>query len=65
DVAVFVTRFQFFARYTGVGPGLPFWSFEVAAAVRAVVLVVCVVAWVRRLEPVPAAERAGARTGVG
>ena len=65
DVAVFVTRFQFFARYTGVGPGMPFWSFEVAAAVRAVVLVVCVVAWVRRLEPVPAAERARARTGVG
>jgi uncharacterized membrane protein len=64
DVAVFVTRFQFFARYTEVGPGLPFWSFEVAAAVRAVVLIVCVIAWIRHLERVPTPERPRARIGV-
>jgi uncharacterized membrane protein len=64
DVAVFVTRFQFFARYTDVGPGLPFWSFEVAAAVRAVVLIVCVVAWVRRLEHVAIAQPDPVRVGV-
>jgi uncharacterized membrane protein len=62
DVAVFVTRFQFFARYEGLGSGLPFWSFEVAVLVRAAVLVACVVAWVRRREPratEPAAAEAG------
>jgi uncharacterized membrane protein len=48
DVAVFVTRFQFFARYDDVGAGLPFWTFEVAILVRAAILVACVVAWVAR-----------------
>ena len=33
DVAVFVTRFSFFGRLTGVG-GLPFGAFEIAIAVR-------------------------------
>jgi uncharacterized membrane protein len=51
DVAVFVTRFQFFARYEDLGPGLPFGSFEVAVVARAVILVVCVVAWIRRPQP--------------
>jgi uncharacterized membrane protein len=51
DVAVFVTRFQFFARFDDVGPGLPFWAFEVAVLVRAAILVACVVAWVRRSAP--------------
>ncbi len=45
DIAVFVTRFQFFARYGEVGEGLPFWSFELAVVIRAAILVVCVVAW--------------------
>lgn len=60
DVAVFVTRFQFFARLEGVGEGLPQWSFDVAVVVRAVILVGCVIAWARRstapelTEPVPA-----------
>ncbi|MGH2724331.1 MAG: glycosyltransferase 87 family protein [Actinomycetota bacterium] len=61
DSAVFVTRFQFFARLADVGPGLPFAAFEVALLVRAVVLVACVVAWARRLPdavPQPAAESA-------
>jgi uncharacterized membrane protein len=48
DVAVFVTRFQFFARFSDVGPGLPLWSFEVAVLIRLAVLVLCLVAWVRR-----------------
>lgn len=51
DVAVFVTRFQFFARYEDLGSGLPFWSFEVAVLVRAAILVACVVAWVRGTGP--------------
>jgi hypothetical protein len=53
DVGVFVTRFQFFARYGGLGPGLPFWSFEIALLVRAAILVACVVAWIRRREARP------------
>jgi Glycosyltransferase family 87 len=56
DVAVFVTRFQFFARLLDVGPGLPFGFLEVALILRALVLVVCVVAWVRRGADVPAAS---------
>ncbi len=60
DIAVFVTRFQFFARLEGVGDGLPQWSFDLAVVVRAVILVGCVIAWTRRrtepdvTEPVPA-----------
>jgi uncharacterized membrane protein len=49
EAAVFVTRFQFFARLAEVGPGLPFAAFEVALLVRAAVLVACVVAWARRV----------------
>jgi hypothetical protein len=48
EVAVFVTRFQFFARLAEVGPGLPFWAFEVALLVRTAVLVACILAWTRR-----------------
>jgi Glycosyltransferase family 87 len=62
DVAVFVTRFQFFARFEGVGEGLPFGAFEVALLARAAVLVACLVAWVVRSqparEPAPALEAA-------
>ena len=47
DVAVFVTRFSYFGRLIGVG-GLPFGAFEIAIAVRTLILVWCVVAWVRR-----------------
>jgi hypothetical protein len=55
DVAVFLTRFSWFARYAGSG-GLPIGAFEIAVAVRAIVLVVCVIAWVRRREPVAGAD---------
>src|SRR5919106_1683310 len=56
DVAVFVTRFQFFARLSDQGPGLPFWSFEVAVVVRAAILIACVVAWMRAQAREPAPE---------
>jgi uncharacterized membrane protein len=60
DVAVFVTRFLFFARLQGVGEGLPQWSFDIAVVIRAAILVGCVIAWARRNrdaeanEPLPA-----------
>ena len=54
DVAVFVTRFQFFARLTEAGTGLPIWAFELAALARLGVLIVCLVAWVRRRSGEPA-----------
>jgi uncharacterized membrane protein len=54
NAAVFVTRFLWFARLSGVG-GVPFVAFEIALIVRAVVLVACVVAWLRTLAPEPAA----------
>jgi uncharacterized membrane protein len=50
DVAVFVTRFSWFGTLTGVDGGLsgaPIWIFEIAAALRAVILVLCLIAWVR------------------
>ena len=58
DVAVFVTRFQFFAELSGQGPGLPFWSFELAVVARAAVLIACVVAWIRAQAGEPAPESA-------
>jgi uncharacterized membrane protein len=58
DVAVFVTRFQFFAELSGDGSGLPFWSFELAVLARAAVLIACVVAWVRAQSAAPAPEPA-------
>jgi uncharacterized membrane protein len=51
DVAVFATRFLFFADLTGMHDGLPFWPFEVALLVRAVVLACCVGAWIIRRAP--------------
>ncbi|HXY72539.1 MAG TPA: glycosyltransferase 87 family protein [Actinomycetota bacterium] len=60
DMAVFVTRFLWFARLDAdagaqgfaPGSGLPLWIFQVALVVRAVVLVGCVAAWVLR-DPLP------------
>ena len=61
DIAVFVTRFLFFARLQDVGEGLPQWSFDLAVAARAAILIGCVIAWARREreetdgpEPIPA-----------
>jgi uncharacterized membrane protein len=54
DVAVFVTRFSWFAELAGFG-GMPIGLFEAAVVVRAVILAACVLAWVRRREPAPVA----------
>jgi uncharacterized membrane protein len=50
DVAVFVTRFSFFGNLTGIG-GLPFGAFEIAIAVRTIVLLWCLASWLRRPAP--------------
>jgi uncharacterized membrane protein len=53
DVAVFVTRFSWFGTMTGLDSGLaglPIGAFEIAVLARAAILVLCVVAWVRRSE---------------
>jgi uncharacterized membrane protein len=51
DVAVFVTRFTWFG---GFEPGdLPSGAFQLALAVRAAVLIACVVIWIRRQIPAP------------
>ncbi|MCI0634953.1 MAG: glycosyltransferase 87 family protein [Actinobacteria bacterium] len=57
DVAVFVTRFSWFGtleELDGGLAGIPIGAFQAAVVIRAIVLVLCVVAWVRRREPVPA-----------
>jgi uncharacterized membrane protein len=64
DVAVFVTRFSWFGELSGLG-GLPIGAFEVAVLVRAVVLGACLVAWVRRREPVPAPAARAATAPAG
>jgi len=59
DVAVFATRFLWFARLDsqlGVpgfppGSGLPISLFEAALVIRAAILIACVVAWVLRDPP--------------
>ncbi|MGH2710144.1 MAG: glycosyltransferase 87 family protein [Actinomycetota bacterium] len=63
DIAVFVTRFEFFAQLQGVGDGLPRWSFELAVLVRAAILVLCVIVWARRAKRQPEAETVHALAG--
>jgi hypothetical protein len=54
DVAVFVTRFTWFGRLAADGGdptfagyhGSPLGAFELAVAIRAIVLIACLVAWV-------------------
>jgi hypothetical protein len=49
-VAVFVTRFSWFGRYLGIDggvAGLPVGVFELAVAIRTLILVACVIGWVR------------------
>jgi hypothetical protein len=60
DVAVFVTRFSWFGTYVGTDDGLagmPLGVFELAVAVRAVILILCVIVWLRvtKERPSPAA----------
>jgi hypothetical protein len=61
DVAVFVTRFSWFGRYLGIDggvAGLPVGVFELAVAIRALILIACVIGWVRGAQagPRPAAR---------
>ena len=70
DVAVFVTRFSWFGTYVGIDDGfagLPLGAFQIAVVVRAVILVVCVIAWIRAEGgPVQAPDEARAgRAGSG
>ena len=51
DVAVFATRFSWFGTLMGLDSGFagaPIGAFEIAVVIRAAILVVCVIAWVRR-----------------
>jgi uncharacterized membrane protein len=63
DVAVFVTRFQFFARLQGTGDGMPQWSFELAVLARAAILVLCVIVWARKRADESPADRVPALAG--
>ncbi len=59
DMAVFVTRFSWFGLLDGHHNGFagsPLGAFEVAIFVRAVVLTICVIAWIRSREPAPTLE---------
>ena len=49
EVAVFVTRFEWFGRLTGFH-GLPIGAFQLALIARAIVLVACVSVWALRRE---------------
>jgi len=56
DVLVFVTEFAWLGAQSGVRgglTGLPDGVFHAAVVMRAIVLVVCVIAWVRGREPAP------------
>ncbi len=58
DVIVFLTRFSFFGQLSGFG-GLSFGFFEIAIAVRTVVLIWCIAQWIRRpSRSLPETERA-------
>jgi uncharacterized membrane protein len=57
DVAVFVTRFSWFGRYTG-SAGVPLGAFELAVVVRAIVLIVALAVWLRHREHAAVALRA-------
>jgi uncharacterized membrane protein len=72
DVAVFLTRFTYFGRlsHDGGDPvfagyhGSPLGAFQLALVLRAIILVWCLVAWVRgreAREPSPQRSRAGRR----
>jgi uncharacterized membrane protein len=51
DAAVFVTRFSWFGQMEGLG-GASQGQFQIAVLLRALVLVWCLIAWIRR-EPEP------------
>jgi uncharacterized membrane protein len=53
DVAVFVTRFSWFGRYQLHLGGAPLGAFQLALALRAAVLMACLVAWVFERRKLP------------
>jgi hypothetical protein len=56
DVIVFLTEFGWLGHGNGITGGLtdiPTGVFELMVVVRAAILVLCIVAWVRRREPAP------------
>jgi len=57
ELAVFVTRFRWFAEVAGQDGGVPFWAFELALVARTAVLVWALMLWVRRPAPEPEPER--------
>jgi uncharacterized membrane protein len=52
DALVFVTRFSWFSELSGYG-GLPIGLFEIVVVARAIVLALCIGAWLRAREVVP------------
>ncbi|MGE5226939.1 MAG: glycosyltransferase family 87 protein [Planctomycetaceae bacterium] len=59
DVGVFVTRFWFFGTYTGVMALPQQWWFEVAVLARTLVLVWCLIGWIRRAPEPNVLDRRG------
>lgn len=59
DIAVFITRFSWFATYSG-DDGVPLEAFLLAIGVRAVVLAACLVVWVLRPSAEPLVAEAAA-----
>jgi hypothetical protein len=56
DVIVFLTEFGWLGHSNGIEGGLtdiPTGVFELMVVVRAAILVLCIIAWVRRREPAP------------
>ena len=67
DVAVFVTRFSWFGTMNGIEGGLAGtvtqgW-FMAASLARALILLVCIVEWVRSTQPAPSVEQPQAELG--
>jgi len=58
DVAVWVTRFKFFGSFEHLPGSLPYWPFQTALLVRAVILLGCVGAWVVTRAPRPLTDPA-------
>jgi hypothetical protein len=62
DVVVFVTRFSWFGTYVGIDDGfagLPLGLFEIAVGVRAAILVLCVIGWIRERKESPSPVERG------
>ena len=57
DIAVYITEFSWLGGGVEGGlAGLPIGAMQLAILARAVVLVLCVISWVRHREPTPTVE---------